>query len=78
MGKEYTCKRLKDSFACENPVFQELRAFSKAQLQRKCVLHLALLCDWLTGYRAEHRASQVSGEEGKQRFSKWDVLLRDR
>jgi len=28
-----------------------------------CVLHLNLLCDWLTGYRAEHAASRVCGEE---------------
>lgn len=32
-------------------------------------LHLALLCDWLPGYRAEQRASQVSEEEGTRGFS---------
>lgn len=44
-------------------------------------LHLPLLCDWLTGYWAEQRASKIIRKEGKWGFFFlllfffwWDVL----
>ena len=55
--------------------FEELLAFSKAELHDEVRLHLTLQRDWLTGYRAEHRASQVSGVEGNFLFFLWEELL---
>lgn len=51
----------------ENVVLRAPSIFRSTAAEDVC-LHLALLCDWLAGYRAEQRASQVSGEVGKQGF----------
>lgn len=66
--KNNMCEELKDCFAYKNPVWGASSLFQSTAAGEVC-LHLALLCDWLTGYRAEQRASQGSGEEGIQGFS---------
>ena len=65
--KNNMCEELKDCFAYEDPVWGASSLFQSTAAGEVC-LHLALLCDWLTGYRAEQRASQGSGEEGNRGF----------
>lgn len=61
--KKYMCKHLKDW----NPALGASSLFQSRAAGEVC-LHLTLLCDWLTGYWAEQRASQISGEEGEKDF----------
>lgn len=66
--KKYICKHLKDW----NPALGASSLFQSREAGEVC-LRPALPCDWLTGYWAEQRVSQVSGKEGKQDL--WDVLF---